>query len=131
MSTIFELLIAAQSESNELTARNDYEYVEFLRVLRRMPALSALLGFDASKQVGPIKVATFFEGEFDQVRTFNSRHEAQSFDRGVSLGAGQYGSGSHGVYIIPDEIDDMRDTGEEDQIEKAFKRAGVVLPGKA
>lgn len=75
-------------------------------------------------------VAIFAEGQFERLESFETRAEADAYSRGLTDGAGLYGAGGCGGYVLPDNGADMLD-GENDEENKravAAYRAACSSP---
>lgn len=70
-----------------------------------------------------IKIFIFTEREFDQICTRPTLEEARAFAAGVSAGAGLYGAGSCGVYVMPEDESEMKESETEDEIARAMQHA--------
>jgi hypothetical protein len=73
-----------------------------------------------------VKVLLFFENYFYSAREFATLAEARAFSAGVSEGAGQYGCGAVGAYVIPGDEDEMLEFERPEEIH----RASVATPRK-
>lgn len=58
-----------------------------------------------------IPVAVFAEGSFekDKSNVYLEKAEADAFSVGVGVGASMYGCGSCGAYVLPAELDEMKE----------------------
>lgn len=69
-----------------------------------------------------IAIFVFTEGEFDDVLFRPTRAEAVSFADGVSYGAGLYGCGNIGAYVLPEDEADMVESESPKEIAEAHER---------
>ena len=65
-------------------------------------------------------MAVFFEGDFEETRSFSTLAEARAFSEGVDMGAGAYGGGTWGTYVLPEDEEDMRHRETPKGVERAL-----------
>ena len=78
-----------------------------------------------------IAVATFTDGEFDELLWFNDFIEARGFSNGFCHGASRYGAGSTGAYLLPTDLREMKADEDADEAARALKAAGLDEHGEA
>lgn len=82
---------------------------------------------EAELDTGPrAKVAIFAEESFEEVEDMSDIYQARAFARGVSRGASFYGAGSCSAYVLPEELDEMREHEPAEEVERALKAAGMT-----
>ena len=83
---------------------------------------------------GPYFVATFTEDGLENVHEFGMHAEAEAYAMGFSEGCGHYGGDYGMAFVLPNDVDDLREALEEDEdLEKilaTLRQRGVPLPGE-
>jgi hypothetical protein len=67
-----------------------------------------------------IYVATFTEGDFDELHEHDDVRGACGFARGFTVGARAYGAGSCAAFVLPDEERDMRESQDDEAADEAM-----------
>lgn len=65
-------------------------------------------------------ILLFSEGDFDRVETQSARSLALAYAVGWTDGASNYGAGSPGAYVMPEDEAEMREQEKSDQVERAL-----------
>ena len=104
----------------ELTTPQRNEILRSLEALRARLAVVADVAAVGRTTGMKFRVYAFAEGDFERAFEFDSRMAAENFRRGASFGAGLYGAGTLGFYLLPDEEAEMREAEDADEIARAI-----------
>lgn len=79
-------------------------------------------------------ILLFAEGSFERATKMPSLDEARAYCQGVETGASFYGAGALGAYVMPEDLEEMRERETAQAIERARERhpdafPSVVTPG--